>query len=720
MRYAILRPVTGPASPPPAPEPSAAAPIPKERAALSRELSDFLIELSIALHKHAMYPEGHPSLAPAANGVVRRGELLLHDRPSLSLGVARNQLVIEGVATDPRHPVLAELAGRLHRHHLGAITFSRGLEPPEVQNMLRTLAVEADRSGQPLGLGDPAKLSLWKHIRLHPMTYERLELLDQAPALPADLASDGASTDEGFTRNTRVRGAQLWIGLARAALAGQIGEDEAPPTTPAVIAKAIDNHVRGEAYDQVIVGYLLQIAEELKSAGGQEAVELRRRTSKLIGEMQPDTLRRLIEMGGDAAQRRKFVLDASHGMAVDAVLDVVRAAADASKQTVSASLMRMLSKLAAHAEQGTPTARPVADHALRDQVRALLTGWDLADPNPEGYGLALQRLSQASPLFAAPAEQLHAPEPERIVKMSLEVDAVGPSVYRACAALVDLGRLAELVGLLEEAPPGTSAATELWNRAVSVDTVSWVLAKEPVDFAIVDRLLPRLGERAVDPLLDALAEAEVRATRRAILDRLMRLGPVLGPSITKRLSDERWYVKRNLLSLLDELTELPAGFSALEWLGHPDARVRLEAFKIGLKSAERDKVIIQTLADPEGRLVRLALMAATRGAPTGALPRVIALVQNRQLTPDLRIQAIRVLGAAKAPQALDVLLSLADGGRSLFGKRRLLPKSRELLAALTALSSGWGREPRAMAVLARAALSPDPEIRTATDPEGVA
>src|SRR5216117_3964420 len=125
---------------------------PPQKAALSRELGEFLIELSIALHKHAMYPEGHPSLAPAAAGVVRRAAELLQDRPTLSLGVARNQLIIEGVATDPKHPVLAELAGRLHRHHLGAVTFSRGVEPLEVQNMLRLLAVEADRSGKPLGL----------------------------------------------------------------------------------------------------------------------------------------------------------------------------------------------------------------------------------------------------------------------------------------------------------------------------------------------------------------------------------------------------------------------------------------------------------------------------------------------------------------------------------------------------------------------------------------
>src|SRR5258707_9182430 len=88
-------------------------PSPPERTALSRELADFLIEFSIALHKHAMYPEGHPSLAPAAAGVTRRAEQFLEARPTLSLGVARQQLVIEGVATDPKHPLLAELAGRV-------------------------------------------------------------------------------------------------------------------------------------------------------------------------------------------------------------------------------------------------------------------------------------------------------------------------------------------------------------------------------------------------------------------------------------------------------------------------------------------------------------------------------------------------------------------------------------------------------------------------------
>lgn len=702
--------MTGPTSPPPASQPSPTGPTPRERATLSRELSEFLIELSIALHKRAMYPDGHPSLAPAASRVVQRAQVLLQDRATFSLGVARNQLVIEGVATDPRNPVLAELAARLHRHHLGAMTFSRGLGSEEVVDVLGTLAVEADRTGQPLGLGSRALLEAWPHIRLHSLSYERLSLLQgQWEKTP----EAEAATQE------RVRGARLWIGLARAALAGQIPEDEEPPTAPAEVAHAIDEHSPGGGYEQVIVGYLLQIAEELKTAGGEEAAELRRHMSRLFAGMQPETLKRLCEMGGDAVQRRRFALDTTSGMAVDAVLEVVQAVAAASEQSISHSLMRMLSKLAANAERGAPGARPLADAALRDQVRAILSGWKPDDPTPGAYGAALQRMSRSTPLFVAPAEPKHLPEPERVIQMCLEVDAVGPNVWRACAQLVDTGRLGVLLDLLESAPDETDSAGALWERAASPDSLRWLLATVPVDFAMVDRLLPRLGERAADPLLDALAEAESRATRRALLERLARMGSVLGSSITVRLADDRWYVQRNLLALLDELPELPVGFSALQWSKHPDARVRLEAFKISLKSSQdRDAAIVGALADAEQRLVRLALIAAQPRVPSAAVSRVIALVNDPQAPKDLRLQGLQVLGASRSPEALEVLLALTDGGRTLFGRRKLAAKTPELLVALAALATGWGREPRVMAVLARAAVARDPDIRAATDPDG--
>ena len=678
-----------------------------ERAALSRELADFLIELSIALHKHAMYPEGHPSLAPAGAGVTRRAERLFEERATLALGVARQQLVIEGVATDAKNPVLSELAGRLHRHHLGAVTFHRGLRTTEVADVLRTLAVDAERTGDPLGLGPPEQLRAWDHVRLHPVTYERLELLQEDDSM--------APVDGKGAKERGLRGAQLWVGLARAALAAEaIAADEAPPppTEAAVIAKAIDEHPRSAAYDQVIVGYLLQIADELKSTGGAEAAALRRRTSKLVGALQPGTLRRLIEMGGDNAQRTKFAIDATHGLAVDAVLDIVRAMADASHKTVSDPLLRMLSKLAQHAEQGPAEARPQADEALREQVRDLLQGWTLADPNPDAYGTALHRMAAAAPSRVPRTDYANGAEPLRILQTAMETGVLGFGAWRAVERLVEDNRIGMLVDVLDASP---DIARPLWDRVTAPGVVRQLTAGDPPDFLTLDRLLPRLQMGAFEPLLDALAISGSRTTRRGLLDRLTRAPRELGPVIVTRLAgDLPWYVTRNLLLILDGLPALPAGFSAAAFIAHADSRVRREAVKVSLKvPAERERALLGALRDPDPRTVRLSLTAVLDDCPPSALARVTELAGDGAIPSELRVLAIKVLGRAGNTAALTALLELVDGGTNWLGRPKLATRSLELLAALMALAAGWRNDMRAAGLLALAATSNDPDIRNA-------
>src|SRR5262245_44801187 len=166
-----------------------------------------------------MYPGGHPSLQPAVEQLVRRLEQLLAERGTLSVGVARQQLVIEGVATDTNNPVLKDLAGRLHRHHLGAITFAKGVELEELLEFVNKVAIEADRSEQPLGLLI-ARMATWPHVRMYPLLYDRLELLD-------DTGQEQAKSDDPAARSQRTRAAQLWVGMARAALAA--GDGAAKP-----------------------------------------------------------------------------------------------------------------------------------------------------------------------------------------------------------------------------------------------------------------------------------------------------------------------------------------------------------------------------------------------------------------------------------------------------------------------------------------------------------
>src|SRR4051812_17945379 len=141
-------------TPPAAPAaPPGAAPASKPVVAtLSRDLADFLVELSITLNKHAIYPTSHPLLDVAVDGVaVRISNLFVGDRDSLSIGVARRQLVIEGVATDPLNPVLKELAQKLHDHHVGAVKFVRGITRDELAAALSALSVDPLRSTKPIG-----------------------------------------------------------------------------------------------------------------------------------------------------------------------------------------------------------------------------------------------------------------------------------------------------------------------------------------------------------------------------------------------------------------------------------------------------------------------------------------------------------------------------------------------------------------------------------------
>jgi len=82
---------------------------------LSREISVFLVQLSVGLHKASTYPTNHPVVGEAIESTYVQLLALLTERDTLAIGVARDQLVIDNMATDPKTSVLAELAKRKSR-----------------------------------------------------------------------------------------------------------------------------------------------------------------------------------------------------------------------------------------------------------------------------------------------------------------------------------------------------------------------------------------------------------------------------------------------------------------------------------------------------------------------------------------------------------------------------------------------------------------------------
>jgi hypothetical protein len=166
-----------------------------------------------------------------------------------------------------------------------------------------------------------------------------------------------------------------------------------------------------------------------------------------------------------------------------------------------------------------------------------------------------------------------------------------------------------------------------------------------------------------------------------------------------------------MLKIISDLEIIPPDLKAAEYLQHGDARVRREAFRIVLRDpALRERAVCRALGDPDAQMVRAGLAAALQQFPPAALP----LVASRALSganDEIRVMAIRVLGACRVRSAVDALLRITAPRKSLFGSRAP-SKSPEYVAAIAALRS-FADDPRARDILDQASRSTDPDIAQA-------
>src|SRR4030066_2603318 len=95
----------------------------------------------------------------------------------------------------------------------------------------------------------------------------------------------------------------------------------------------------------------------------------------------------------------------------------------------------------------------------------------------------------------------------------------------------------------------------------------------------VETVLVAFGERAVKALLSALAVEEDLPLRKTIVDIIIMIGSPAVPAILDNLNDSRWYVIRNMVTILGNLGIPELAPEIVTTLSHPDLRVKKEAIK---------------------------------------------------------------------------------------------------------------------------------------------
>ncbi len=499
---------------------------------------------------------------------------------------------------------------------------------------------------------------------------------------------------------------ELWDDVAGVALGmGAPGTASKPES----VAGAINAHAAEDAYDAEVVRRLVLLAQELRHDHRDSSAEMRERVSQLVGALSPAVLRRIASLAGDSMARRDYLIEFNEGFMPDVVLQFVLSGIDPRKQKLSPPLVRLLSKLASQATSAAEPLRTAAGSGFRQLVRDLIARWWLVAPDSYSFAQMFSEQQPASQMTA-----LGGADADRVVQMSVEIDAMGSAVWTSVSTMVDGGRLRDLLEILKAAPKENEAVRQIIHHLATPTLLRAALRSEPVDFEVVERLLEPMGINAARLLLDEMAESQSRKVRQGIFDRLSRMGTELGPLVVERLQDKRWYVERNLLALLSELEYWPDDLSLETYTGHVDDRVRKEAIRFLLKIPEkRDQAILSALKQTDISLVRIGLMAVTDYGSEAAVPLLTKRIAESDFPPDMRLIAIRLLQRSKSGLALEALLKLVDGGRNFWNKPKLASRSPEMLAALSALNAGWPRERRASVFLDLARSAKEDDVRAA-------
>jgi hypothetical protein len=688
-------------------------PVSGRDAPIGRELimQQFLMQFSAALNRRRAYAATHPMVLAAESQWLDATQTALASRSTLSIGVARHELLIDGAPYDARSGVARELAGRLHRRGVGSISIEAGLGMNDLRDALAWMAREAG------GADDAPPAGSKVHIT---RTAYDLLILD-------DAIRDAQSAIASLWRVlAEVTGIQPDLAAQAAAAVPEefaglpLIDEEIPDGTVGFDTDAILRSLRDKLKESAIARRTAVALMELTNHGAGTSDEGRAMIGaqllSLLERLGSASLNPIIKSLADSATQHRFVSQSIDVLPVAEAVTWLNAAASASEQQISHSMLRLMSKLSTVA---TDRGDPASESAFRDAARDLVDGWTLADPNPVAHVELLDRIAGFERNTRKLALRKGAPssasiESSRLVQMALELDTVGEDTIAAVEALIGIGEGRVLMQWLTEAA-GTSAALELRRAATSDRAVRQLLLTEPVDRLGARALLEELDITSADTLLDVLSEAGTKGTRLLVRQRLAEFGEAITPRLIARLADGPWYLVRNVLSLLHESEAQRSGEGAAaetiaSLLDHAQVQVRIEALRVltHMDGDRRSAALSRALHDDNERVVVVALqeLADAHGdrspVPDAIVPQLMALVDAGKHSDPVRARAIRTLGATRSDVVRDWLTSLVSRKSMILRRLTLVDPTQSAVSALHVLTRVYADDSAAAPVLAMA------------------
>ncbi|MBM4128905.1 MAG: HEAT repeat domain-containing protein [Nitrospira sp.] len=641
-------------------------------------LSEAVIELNISRRSVGLYPPEHPFIKGSINRAYENLMKLFELRSSITLGIAKDALVIDEYALEKENPVFKEFALSLHSKCIAAITFYSGLEDKELIWLHELITVHEGLSGE--GLVELAEKKGFKHIEITPVDLSVFKFME-GHLRPGDSER------------------KIWEdyvhGLIEGRLAGKDAADVIINIPPEEVASIVSNHLpenaSEETYDRVISTYLRKrgrhglsreifgrflsfinnLKPELKAQFLQRAFSQpssRGEVETMLTELRDDDLKKLFDVFEGRTsmipESLKNLIDklidvkAEHGLALEAMK---KGGAFMDDIEIDDHIVRLLEEDHFKSFVGEEYQRDLEMMLKGIQAKES----QLAEILREECGEKMVDRTYSEVIF----ELLESGTSDREEYLKLLT-----TLSKLVNTFLETGRLQELCAMYNII---YSQSISGRFKTEASGMIQYFFQSEQFILQLIDalrfwgrydresavRLARVLRLHLIRPLLDTLAETPDAEARKFFLSLLSNMGSDVIPEAVKRLNDKRWYVVRNMIFLIRECGRKEYLKHVRPFTRDKNKKICMEALKTLLHYNDREGIscLRAYLRSDDPELIRQSVILSGTYRVRDVVPYLIGLLEKRDIFGSEShnkipvIRALAQIGDSRAVEALEKL-----------------------------------------------------------------
>jgi HEAT repeat protein len=697
-------------------------------------LTTIIHEFTVAYRYVSSYPKGHPTVTSSCERVVELFRRLFDSRDELTMGVAKDSLVIDGHSLDRLTPFARHFAKSLFYHRVALVTFQKGLTAEEVEKFNYIMTVKREQIAALGGIEAVFREAGLPNLRIKEIRYDAFHVT-------GDISAGGERDGDAPS--------SLWDAFVRELLRDSLPSSLTPSAPDAVsgpeslFSILCDQLPHDQLRAMERLAFFLQ-KEVRREALTNREMESFGRIVDFISSLTP-VLRKhflhcvLSTLEGDTDPALEIL---SH-LPREVILEAVQLCNE-KNDAPPPLLLSIVEKLSedsltgqervrrADEEEGEPLPgqEQKLDIIFRETsgdefipidyletLKALIASRDIPAPDEGDLAELKQTLSGDCIEVAVSGIILesfqHAAEGQ--------LDVLKRNLLDLCRYFLEVGDFLSLENVydrlqktrFETGQAAHSLKREMLETFEGTEFIDEVLNGLDIwgrkKFHEIGALIHTVGRPFVEPLLDRLAEEENRTIRRYCLDQLQKLAEVARESVLARMDDTRWYVIRNLLIILLHSRDPDLATHLRRVADHPHPKVRQKVIEmyLQLRDPEGDRLLLDDLAS-DTSIVRLqAIQQAEKSVHPEIVAALLEILLRKGSSPESFAEkkaAIRSLAEIGDPRAIPVL-------EKILKKRAFLRFSLHMsLKKEVVQTLGRYREPSAVALLSRMAESRNPEL----------